>query len=278
MKTQNMKDNIIFYNIPEYQGSGYEDCYALLHGFLQTEMNIPASNMNSIGFDRIHRIGSRQNGKIRPVIAKCATAKTKEIVFHFTRNLKGKPFGVSEQLPPEVNERRNHLMPRFKEAREANMKPKWKGDKLIVGGSVIAQPQDLLNFANAVPVPAEPCKIVHTDILTEQGSSFQGHATKLTDTDQVIPFLHQLFSNHSVAKATHNIYAYRIKSQSHNVENSCDDGEFGAGKRLLNLMREKNIINQCLIVTRWYGGKHMGPRRFDCILKSAIKAHDLFNA
>lgn len=41
-----------------------------------------------------------------------------------------------------------------------------------------------------------------------------------------------------------------------------DDGEGGAGAKLLNLldlMKAKNVV---VIVTRWYGGIHLGPDRF----------------
>ena len=95
---------------------------------------------------------------------------------------------------------------------------------------------------------------------------------QITDKEQVTPVLHKLFTNHNVAKATHNIYAYRLKCGNGTIENSCDDGEFGAGRKLLNLMRDKNITNTMVIVTRWYGGIHMGPKRFHCILTSASDA------
>ena len=179
---------------------------------------------------------------------------------------------MSEQLPPEINERRNHLMSSFIEAKSTNKKPKWNVDKLVVSGTTFSKPKDETDFANSVPITISPESIKHTNIHTESGSSFQAHITQIDDSSQAVPVLHQVFSNHAVAKATHNMYAYRIQGKGQVVENSCDDGEYGAGKRLLKLLRDQNIINKIVIVTRWYGGKHMGPRRFDCITEVANKA------
>ena len=53
------------------------------------------------------------------------------------------------------------------------------------------------------------------------------------------------------------------------LENSCDDGEYGAGRKLLRFLQDNNIVNKIVIVTRWYGGKHMGQRRYECIMKVA---------
>ena len=172
-------------------------------------------------------------------------------------------------IPQEINERRSYLMPQFKDAKRMNNKPKWNVDKLIINGQSFSQPKDEASFSTAILTTDSDTLIRHGEIHSEVGSSFQGHSTKIEDQSQVIPTMHLLFSNHAVAKATHNIYAYRIKTATRTIENSCDDGEYGAGKRVLELMRELNITNQMVIVTRWYGGQHMGPRRFNCILNAA---------
>lgn len=271
LKSRNMRDNIIFYNIAEFQGHGQEDCTALLKGFLQAEMYMDNSTMDQIKFDRVHRMGSRNPRHGRPIIAKCSDAQTKELIFRNARNLKGKPFGVSEQVLPEINEQRSHLLSKFKDAKDNHLKPKWVGGKLLVNGTFFSKPQNQSNSAHSVPIEVLASNIKHSEITSVQGSSFQSHKAKLIDPEQVIPILHQLYTNHSVAKATHNVYAYIIESNGKLIENSCDDGEHGAGRKLLNLLKEQDIRNQLVIVTRWYGGQHMGPQRFNCILESAQK-------
>ena len=47
-----------------------------------------------------------------------------------------------------------------------------------------------------------------------------------------------------------------------------DDGEWGAGKKLLDLLKTKNIVNQLVVVTQWYCGTHLGPSRFDHIKRA----------
>ncbi|EFO12750.1 hypothetical protein LOAG_15784, partial [Loa loa] len=41
-----------------------------------------------------------------------------------------------------------------------------------------------------------------------------------------------------------------------------DDGEVGAGAKLLNLLELMKAKNVLVIITRWYGGIHLGPDRF----------------
>ena len=230
LKCRSMRDNLVFYNIVERNDRPqYEDTRALLYGFVHAELKIDEDCMSQIHFDRVHRMGTKQPGRNRPIVAKCLSSNTKDIILRHARNLKGTTFGISEQLPQEVNERRNHLMPKLKEAKKANIPTKWNVDKLYVNGVMYAQPKDQTEFVNAPPSDTA-IDIRHTDIEQEKGSSFQAHIIKLEDKAQVIPTLHKLYTNQNVAKATHNMYAYRLRGQSLIVENSSDDGEFGAGR------------------------------------------------
>ena len=269
MKARSMKDNIVFYNIIEYSGQGPEDCVSLLHGFLNTEMNIPDHIMKEVSFHNAHHLGGRQHGRSRPIVARCANPYVKQIIFNHARNLAGSPFGVSDQIPPEVSERRSKLMPKYREAKIARQKPKWSGDTLYVNGTAYKPPIDQDDFAGTVMSVKQQITIKHGAVKTVMGSSFQGHIAKIEETSNAIPILHQLFSNHAVAKASHNMYAYRITHQGKTTENSSDDGEFGAGKKLLDLLRSNDVKNQLVVVTRWYGGQQMGPKRFQCILEAA---------
>lgn len=48
-----------------------------------------------------------------------------------------------------------------------------------------------------------------------------------------------------------------------------DDGEIGAGPKLLNLLELMKAKNVMVIVTRWYGGIHLGADRFKHICNLA---------
>lgn len=67
------------------------------------------------------------------------------------------------------------------------------------------------------------------------------------------------------------MYAYRIYvEQRKNYLQDCnDDGESQAGGRLLHLLQIVDVKNVIVIVTRWYGGIHLGPERFRHINNAA---------
>ena len=106
-------------------------------------MKIGEENLKQTQFYRVHRIGKKQkkqDNKTWVLIAKFNPSYQKDIVMRHTKNLdKTKRYGVNEQLPRELEERKKHLLPQYGEALEAQKKPKWAMDKLIIwwstGGS-----------------------------------------------------------------------------------------------------------------------------------------------
>ncbi|KAK8065594.1 Protein IMPACT-like protein [Apiospora hydei] len=84
---------------------------------------------------------------------------------------------------------------------------------------------------------------------------------------------HLLATDKKVRIATHNITAWRIKGPNNTSFQDCnDDGETAAGGRLLHLMQLMDIWDCMVIVTRWYGGHKLGPRRFALINQAARDA------
>ena len=80
-----------------------------------------------------------------------------------------------------------------------------------------------------------------------------------------VPFLHAIYMDTRSASATHNIYAYRISTPDGICEYYYDDGEFGAGRRVLKQLQDAGLQNILVCVTRWFGGKELGRARFDHI-------------
>lgn len=63
--------------------------------------------------------------------------------------------------------------------------------------------------------------------------------------------------------ANHRILVYRFSDSSDNLQESyLDDGEHGAGRRLLKYMRDNQINNVAVVITRWSGGTLLGQDRF----------------
>lgn len=77
--------------------------------------------------------------------------------------------------------------------------------------------------------------------------------------------------------ADHNIVAYRIKDQAGKLLEYKNDGysspskETGAGVMMLEIMRQKKAENVCVVVTRWYGGIHLGADRFKHVREATIE-------
>lgn len=105
--------------------------------------------------------------------------------------------------------------------------------------------------------------------LTELKSTFIAHACVVTSPTHAKHALSSLLSSSKkLSSATHNITAWRIRSSTNphiTYQESDDDGETAAGGRLLHLMQLMDLWNVMVIVTRWYGGHHLGPRRFSLI-------------
>ena len=78
----------------------------------------------------------------RPIVCRFKNFKDRELVRSFARNLKDTKFGVNEQFPKEVNDRRKLLWPYYKEAKKQGQKTHFKRDKLFINGKEIGPPTD----------------------------------------------------------------------------------------------------------------------------------------
>lgn len=105
--------------------------------------------------------------------------------------------------------------------------------------------------------------IHHGEFVKDRKSVFQGHLAPVSHQKQVDMVLNKLKENKKIAAATHNIIAYRIQCGRDSFVTGCfDDGEIHAGSRMLHLLNIVDARNVLVIVTRWYGGVHLGPDRF----------------
>jgi putative IMPACT (imprinted ancient) family translation regulator len=93
----------------------------------------------------------------------------------------------------------------------------------------------------------------------------------VTSPAQARLFVAQLLaSDRRVRAATHNMTAWRIRGAGAASYQDCDDdGETAAGGRLLHLMQLMGVWDAMVVVTRWYGGVKLGPRRFAVINAAA---------
>jgi hypothetical protein len=126
-------------------------------------------------------------------------------------------------------------------------------------------------------------EVFHGPITTEQKSSFQAHFAFVYSMDEVNLFRDIVYEDKRVARATHNIFAYRFICPKTNISHhdQDDDGETAAGGRLSEMIRLMKVENVAVIVSRWFGGILLGPDRFKFICNSArdlLEAHGLGHA
>lgn len=122
-----------------------------------------------------------------------------------------------------------------------------------------------------------------SETVTLKKSTFTARACPVFSLTQAHAAIADLVTNEKrIAKATHNISAYRIHLQplsSLNMEpkevisQDCDDdGETAAGGRLLHLLQVMDVWNVLVVVIRWHGGTQLGPDRFRLISQVARDA------
>ncbi|KAM5342430.1 hypothetical protein ACJ41O_013396 [Fusarium nematophilum] len=141
-------------------------------------------------------------------------------------------------LPQEEEEERHHLQEEEEEEEEESTSPSFPPPSWIL---------------------SEP--------ITDSKSTFIAHVARVTSPDQARSYVHLLLaSDKRIRAATHNMTAWRIRGPGAASFQDCDDdGEAAAGGRLLHLMQLMDVWDVMVVVTRWYGGVKLGPRRFAVI-------------
>jgi len=112
------------------------------------------------------------------------------------------------------------------------------------------------------PDPTVPT-IHHGAPVTDRKSKFQAHIAAVHSVEEAEGVMAELLRDKRIANATHNTSSYRILGPNGvKYENRDDDGETGAGDKLLYMLDKGNYINIIVIVTRWFGGIMLGADRF----------------
>lgn len=95
-------------------------------------------------------------------------------------------------------------------------------------------------------------------VLTDRGSKYAVSGGPVASAMDAKAFIKTLCRNKKFARATHNTWAAILPEGP--IKN--DDGETGAGAVILRMLEREGISGHIIVVTRWYGGKHLGGDRF----------------
>ena len=101
--------------------------------------------------------------------------------------------------------------------------------------------------------------------LVSKGSVFVAHVASISSPASRAELITTLMAEKPhLETATHNAWAIRTSFGNSPLkqEASFDDGESGCGSFMLKHMRDLDISNTLVILTRWYGGVMLGPDRW----------------
>lgn len=96
-------------------------------------------------------------------------------------------------------------------------------------------------------------------VLSDRGSKYAVSGCPVTHRDDIDAALAVLKRDKAYAKATHNTWAVVLSASG---ALKADDGEKGAGMVILRMLEREGLSDHVVVVTRWYGGKHLGGDRF----------------
>ncbi|CTQ33652.1 YigZ family protein [Jannaschia rubra] len=100
-------------------------------------------------------------------------------------------------------------------------------------------------------------RTIHLDI-NDRGSRYAVTGGPAHDADAARDLVRDLCGDKKFARATHNTWALI----GANGPVKADDGEAGAGMVILRMLEREGLRNHVVVVTRWFGGKHLGGDRF----------------
>jgi putative IMPACT (imprinted ancient) family translation regulator len=112
--------------------------------------------------------------------------------------------------------------------------------------------------------------------VTDRGSRYAVTAFPVDSAAAFRAGIKSLLKDKKFRAADHNIVAYRLRSDQGTITEYKNDGyqspskESGAGIMVLDLMRQKDTANWCIVVTRWYGGVHLGADRFKHVRNATL--------
>ena len=95
-------------------------------------------------------------------------------------------------------------------------------------------------------------------IISDRGSKYSVSGGVCHSPDDAQAFIKSLCRKKKFARATHNSWAYL----DNDGPTKSDDGESGAGMIIARMLATEKLHDHIVVVTRWYGGKHLGGDRF----------------
>lgn len=278
LTARSMEKNLVISGIEEFRNPVKENCRITVADFLREKMDLNGEP----DIKSAYRIGVIVPDKPRQIVIRCTTPMKEWIQKNLgklkgKRNQLGKGYFITTQLPEqwvenkrilkdEVNRVQNKI-----DASEAHIPPNERSKVEVKKGRIhinnvpqktLLQPPTVLQLMdNSDQDYIDDIKVVGSDLKTEKSSVFQAYAVPTRSLNDVRMAYKNIRQSNSAAN--HVVAVFRCIEGDGFV----DDGEHGAGSRLLDKMIEQNYRKKSVFIVRTFGGTHIGPKRFDIMNK-----------
>ncbi|KAK3083528.1 hypothetical protein FSP39_024796 [Pinctada imbricata] len=128
LQCRSMKANLIFTGLEGE--SRNEDTESKLKMFISRELGITTD----VTVGNVPRFGRFVSGQFRPIVARFIFQRDLQLVKSQAYKLKGSQFGIREQFPTDVAERRRILYPVMRDARNDGSRVRLVRDRLYING------------------------------------------------------------------------------------------------------------------------------------------------
>ena len=136
-------------------------------------------------------------------------------------------------------------------------------------------PEDILDLSEQDLDEILRIKIPSGPKVSQHNSEFKAYIICAENHQQIQQAYCKICWVHAAAR--HIVCAYNLlNGKSYEKIGFCDDGEVGAGRKILQVLLQNDIEARAVFVVRYYGGIKMGPDRFQCYeeaVKGAVLAH-----
>ena len=273
LTTRSMENNLIISGLEDDEKKEISRPKAVSFLKDMVELDMEKSEIDA-GILVAHRMGTYVKDKHRAMIIRCIPS-LKEKILENKENLKGKknsqerPYYINTQLPESVQEKKREnrqLIKKIKDS-EQNLNKNDKSKIEVKKGKVYVegtpqrkylqpiQPSDLFPSVEE-RAKWDKIKLVSSDVTSIEGNDFVGFATATSQFQDVKRAYRKLRSLYPTRD--HIVAAYRLKNGYTGFQ---DDGEHGAGHRLLDILKELGSKDVAIFAIRAFAG-HIGPKRF----------------
>ena len=126
----------------------------------------------------------------------------------------------------------------------------------------------MLSLSKQEQEAIEHIPMVHAEATTEKHSTFRGHAVHAKSTKEVRMAYQKLRLLYP--ESDHIMLAYNVKGHTGHH----DHREYGASRKMLQILSNRGMNNTAVFITREYGGIQLGLR---CFLFIEGAARDALN-